>query len=372
MRNVAIFDFRKRISQKDLQVVARHAHYANLLYKESNQQSRLIVLQIGSKKVTSKHSVYFSFQKVSLFQFALMLVNKKYTNKIFASHDVKLIVTGDPWLSASAARFAIKKRSNNSPKIQIQIHADLEIPKNRISFRYLRYQIEKRNLERSDSVRVTNLMQRNKVIHVYGLEPSKVFASALPLNIIYEEVVVQDPETRPFTIGFVGRLHDERGVDFQIEIIKYLAPKLVDLKFVFIGGGCRENWLKSRIKEMNLLSRTTFLGEITSAKMENAWAKVGILVSTAPKESYGRAIRESLVHGIPVLSRNTLGLQSLVAEVGTEGIIKLGEDLEDGQILAQVEHLRRVKIGKKYFDLMLINDRNNVDVLIASWLSLIK
>jgi hypothetical protein len=58
-----------------------------------------------------------------------MLVNNKYTNKIFASHDVKLIVTGDPWLSASAALFAIKQKSNNSPKIQIQIHADLEIPK---------------------------------------------------------------------------------------------------------------------------------------------------------------------------------------------------------------------------------------------------
>jgi len=372
MRNVAIFDFRKRISQKDSQVVVRHAHYANLLFKESAQQSRLIVFQIGSKKVSSAHSTCFSFQKVSFLQFALMLVNNKYTNKIFASHDVKLIVTGDPWLSASAALFAINQKSNNSPKIQIQIHADLEIPKKRISFKYFRYQIEKRNLERADSVRVTNLMQRDKVIQQYGLEPCKVFASALPLNIVYEKVVVRNPETRPFTIGFVGRLHNERGMDFQIDIVKYLAPKLVDLKFVFIGGGYRENWLKSRIKEMNLLTRTTFLGEINSTKMEDAWSKVGILVSTAPKESYGRAIRESLVHGIPVLSRNTLGLQSLVAEFGSEGVIQLGEDLEDGQILAQIERLRRVKIDKKYFDLMLINDRNNVDLLIASWLSLIK
>ena len=372
MKNVAIFDFRKRISQNNSQVVARHANYANVLFEKSTQQSRLIIFQIAGKNISSDKTASFSFQNISLIQFVLMLLNKKFANRVFATHDVKLVVTGDPWLSASVARSIIKSTSTSSIKIQTQIHADLEKPTNRLSYKYVKHHIEKGNLLRSHSVRVTNFMQKEKVVDTFKLDSSKVFASALPLNIDYEKVVIRNPETRPFTIGFVGRIHEERGLDFQVELIEYLAPKLVDLKFVFIGGGHRENWLKNRVKEMKLLPRTTFLGEITAAEMENAWAKVGILVSTAPKESYGRAIRESLVHGIPVLSRNTLGLQSLVDELGGEGISLLAEDLQDEQIMAQIKQLRCSEIGKKYFDYMLINDRNSVDLLINSWLDLVK
>jgi hypothetical protein len=42
------------------------------------------------------------------------------------------------------------------------------------------------------------------------------------------------------------------------------------------------------------------------------WQDIGVLVSTAPSESYGRTIRESLAQGVPVWAFTSTGVTQLM------------------------------------------------------------
>ena len=73
--------------------------------------------------------------------------------------------------------------------------------------------------------------------------------------------------------------------------------------------------------------------------MENAWERIGILVSTAPSESYGRSLREALMHGVPVWSTDTRGLRDLIQEYPSGAIRKIVLDNSEAEIIEDLTYL---------------------------------
>ena len=73
--------------------------------------------------------------------------------------------------------------------------------------------------------------------------------------------------------------------------------------------------------------------------MEAAWNKIGILVSTAPSESYGRALREALIHGVPVWSTRTRGVSDLILESPSSNIRIIDFNCSDTDLKEDLEHL---------------------------------
>ena len=59
-------------------------------------------------------------------------------------------------------------------------------------------------------------------------------------------------------------------------------------------------------------NRIIYLDQLSESELRKAWKKIGVLVSMAPVESYGRVIRESLIVGVPVWATPSAGVKDLM------------------------------------------------------------
>jgi hypothetical protein len=68
-----------------------------------------------------------------------------------------------------------------------------------------------------------------------------------------------------------------------------------DFKVIIIGSGNQKSNFLARLKSIISTSRVIYLGQLSERELNNAWNKIGVLVSIAPVESYGRVMREALL-----------------------------------------------------------------------------
>jgi glycosyltransferase involved in cell wall biosynthesis len=105
----------------------------------------------------------------------------------------------------------------------------------------------------------------------------------------------------PPSIGFVGRIHHERGLDLWIEIANCISGIDREVTFVIIGDGVdREVFFSGFDPETH--SKVRYLGWLNSIDLDTAWESVGVLLVTADSESFGVVMREALVRGIFVVA----------------------------------------------------------------------
>jgi glycosyltransferase involved in cell wall biosynthesis len=72
-----------------------------------------------------------------------------------------------------------------------------------------------------------------------------------------------------------------------------------------IGDGPLATRMKSE------LPKAIFTGLLSNQEVQKKWVGIGALLSTAPFESYGLAMREALLQGVPVVSRENAGAVQL-------------------------------------------------------------
>ena len=64
------------------------------------------------------------------------------------------------------------------------------------------------------------------------------------------------------TLGFLGRLHAQKGVDLLMESLSFLVKERQDFQFWIAGEGAERRQLEQRVKRLHLNSVVQFLGEI--------------------------------------------------------------------------------------------------------------
>ena len=99
---------------------------------------------------------------------------------------------------------------------------------------------------------------------------------------------------------------------------------------------------------------------------------IGVLVSMAPVESYGRVLRESLLAGVPVWATASSGVIELLdsAEPGTVKVLDLEKNESD--LHKDFESLLRVKVGPKFRDKFIKENNSYADKLARSWIDTIE
>jgi hypothetical protein len=110
------------------------------------------------------------------------------------------------------------------------------------------------------------------------------------------------------------------------------------------------------------------LSELSLAKI---WNKIGVLVSLAPVESYGRVMREGLLSGVPVWVSKSSGALDLIAMSSSKGVKLLDLNSSDKTLLRDFESLIRVKPDYNFRNKILIENKTLADLLVNSWLELV-
>jgi glycosyltransferase involved in cell wall biosynthesis len=116
----------------------------------------------------------------------------------------------------------------------------------------------------------------------------------------------------PFTIGFVGRLAPEKGIEDLLDAFESLE---IDARLVVAGDGP----LRDRVSGAG--ERVRLLGAVPHASVGDVYAMSDLTCvpsrTTATwEEQFGRVLVESLAHGVPVLATATGSIPWVVGETG--------------------------------------------------------
>ncbi len=120
-------------------------------------------------------------------------------------------------------------------------------------------------------------------------------------------------------IVFCGRMEREvKGLDYLLEIITRIHEKDQSRRFVLIGGGPDEKWLRDEIHSKRLDPWVEVTGKTN--EVDKYYQNASLLIHTSRWEGFGLVILEAMAYGIPVVAFHNNGPDEII-ENGADGFL---------------------------------------------------
>ena len=370
--SVLILDPRGNIAVGGKDVIARHEIYAKELRRQGKTSN--LELKVFSAAVSAKGSSKSKNERVTTIStptFNSYMFARKVHKFIKRNNlDIKLLVAGDPWEGYWSAYFLNKFFDKKIP-IQIQVHGDIADPRwRRINLRNrFRYSLAKLSLPKASSVRAVTKYQAENLMNSFGLNREKITVVPVPINIIGKPEVLKSE--RPKTIGLIGRIHQDRGVWEFIKLVRILNLSSKDFKVVVIGDGPSKNNFLLKLGSVIPKNRIIYLGQLPESELSKVWKRIGVLVSMAPVESYGRVIRESLIAGVPVWATASAGVKDLMDNCKKGEVKLLDLSKSDASLDKEFTTLLKTKVSSDFSKRFVKENNTYAAKLANSWINTI-
>ncbi len=370
---VLLLDPRGVILNGGTDVIERHFLYSQSLKKISmpNYLSFLVLSASNESEMNtySKGGLLISnISKPTFNSFVFAIKAFRYL-KLQKIHP-RLLIAGDPWESYWSA-YILNKLLGLALPIQVQVHGDIsDLNWRKLSYKNrVRFFLAKKSLRNADSIRCVSRMQKFSLSKVFALKGNCI--SVIPVPIL-TNFSVSSLLRRPRTIGFIGRIHEDRGIWNFVKLVKNLNKLDTAFKLLIAGDGPARDKFIHQLEKVIPKNRIKYLGQISQGKLQSFWKSIGVLVSMAPVESYGRVLRESLLAGVPVWATASSGVVDLLdsAEPGTVKVLDLEKNESD--LHKDFESLLRVKVGPKFRDKFMKENNSYSDKLAKSWIDTIE
>ena len=282
----------------------------------------------------------------------------------FQGNTSRLLIAGDP-IAGFLTTFMVKLISFGRHSIQVQFHGDIYVrPLAIIAKDYLRWVLARIQFHIADSVRVVSRHQYDDLLRISSSKSRKVFIAPIPIDPIYFSA---DLTKDRISIGFIGRLHLERGTEILRQIISGLLGEFPDIKILIIGDGPEKNGLMREFRDEVATGIISFLGWLTKPAVLQELEVMKILISAAPSEGYGLAIREAALAGVHVVAKSSDGANSALKDF-PEHVTIFSDSMS--AILA-IRELLEVEISKEATDLarqqQLEIDYSAIRTLVQTW-----
>ena len=371
--SILILDPRGVIPAGKNDVIERHSNYGKELEKQNKKiDYRLKVFTASTKQIsTSKNNKAFEILNISKPTFNSYMFAKKAHKFIKINNlNVKLLVAGDPWESFWSAYF-LSKFLNRKIPIQIQVHGDIADPRwRRINYRNrIRYSFAKLSLPKASSIRAVTKYQVENLVNFFGIKSEKIVISPVPITVASKSVALKSD--RPKTIGLIGRIHQDRGIWEFIRLIRVLNSSSKDLKVVVIGDGPSKDKFLLKLASVIPENRIIFLGQLPESELRKVWKRIGVLVSMAPVESYGRVIRESLIVGVPVWATTSAGVKDLMDNCKKGEVKLLDLSKSDATLDKDFKTLLKTKVSSDFSKRFIKENNSYAAKLASSWINII-
>ena len=123
---------------------------------------------------------------------------------------------------------------------------------------------------------------------------------------------------RPFTIGYIGRIVPEKGVDLLLRAAARLDG---EWRLRLVGGGSALDKMQRLAHTLEVDDRVTFVGQLPSADLPAEYHKIDALVLpslTRPnwKEQFGRVLVEAMASGVAVIGSDSGAIPGVIGEAG--------------------------------------------------------
>ncbi|MBL8164556.1 MAG: glycosyltransferase family 4 protein, partial [Anaerolineae bacterium] len=126
------------------------------------------------------------------------------------------------------------------------------------------------------------------------------------------------PDARPFTIGYIGRLVVEKGVDLLLDAAARLRG---EWRLRLVGSGPQEDALRAQAERLGIAERITWIPWAASTEMPAQYHELDALALpslTRPnwKEQFGRVLIEAMASGVPVIGSDSGAIPGIIGDAG--------------------------------------------------------
>ena len=217
------------------------------------------------------------------------------------------LIAGDNQLSLLICLFAKARKTNI--RLQISIHTSVSALLNPSNvFGKLKLKFILLSVRFVDNIRVvsdSDLENLRKAIPYFN---GQIFVAPVPIEIPKAAL----DRKHSHVVGMVGRLHSERGIAECPSIFEELRVARPKSGILLIGDGAQRAWLEKQLSGFE--PRPEFTGSLKQSDIRDRWPQIHVLLSCAPSESYGMALREALVNGVFVVARRNETTELLQAQ----------------------------------------------------------
>jgi len=121
--------------------------------------------------------------------------------------------------------------------------------------------------------------------------------------------------SRPFCIGYVGRLTTEKNVRLFAELdTKLRAAGERNYRFLIVGDGGQQKWLQSHLRNAEMP------GVLRGAELAAAYTRMDAFVFPSLTDTFGLVILEAMASGIPVILSPETGARVGIQD-GVSGLL---------------------------------------------------
>ncbi|MBV6645372.1 MAG: glycosyltransferase family 4 protein [Cyclobacteriaceae bacterium] len=201
------------------------------------------------------------------------------------------------WMTFSAG---IMAQSFTDIPLVLHVHST-EMDRNGVHAQKWILEEEKKGFKKADKIITVSSSVRNLLVQQYGVEAQKIIV--VPNGISTQETKVSQHQDGKKRIGFVGRLVNQKGPSFFLDMARELLNRQDNIEFVMAGDGHLLSSLKERAKGINLYDKINFAGFLDHQKTVDLIASLDLLVVPSISEPFGLVVLEAI-------SNNTLAVVS--------------------------------------------------------------
>jgi glycosyltransferase involved in cell wall biosynthesis len=280
--------------------------------------------------------------------------------------DSILLVSGDPWKAAIYC-IILKFLTKQKIRIQIQVHGDIgeKLWRNKSLRNHLKYYVSFYTLKKADSIRCVSEPQLIKIKEIFKIDKAKLFCSGTVYELPSKEMRKNKGSRIP-TIGFIGRIEPDRGIWQFVEIVKKLNSLGITIDIKIAGTGKSQPQFLTALKKINS-GEVDYLGQLSQKDIHFFWNSINLSIFTAPTESFGRGMRESLANNVPLWAVDSSGFQDLKTKFKTDAIMQISTS-ESREILEKkLNTSLNLRIDYDYREYFTKEQKMDLERLINSW-----
>ena len=347
-------------------ILERQEIYLSKMNFLSNSGYNLIIIthQCQVKRISPNIDV-ISIQSKTRFSPAFLF--RAYKHLVPIKNQISLFIAGDPW-ETLLITFLLKLFLSRKIPIQAQLHADVGDP-NWDKGNYIR-KIRKFLFPHfatlASSFRFVSQGQLKRCMHLLDSKLDLVIAPVPSPEILVGEPVGKSERTK--TIGFLGRIHQDRGLGDFTKFVTEVKFRYPEVSVVVAGDGPNREEFLNALKKIPV--QVEYMGSISGSQKKVFWRKIGVLASFAPTESFGRSIRESLFNQTPIIARESPQILELQRKFGYESIAIL--DKSPTENANKFAMLLDAQFSEGDISALKLEQVEAVNRLCDSWIRIIK
>jgi len=354
--------------ERDPNVVLERLNFYGAAYYEKGYGKKIIVL-VGLKKDQFDSLRLDDFKFVTVLRITEPTKNfVKFALKSRArlrrvGSTPKLLISGDIYFGFLACRLLRILYLPKLLSIQISVHGyyveNILLSVHKFRKLIKAYLIVTYRL--ASSIRVVSPELKDNLVNQLKMPEEKIFVAPIPIVLQPFEVIGE----RDVDLLFVGRFHEERGIEFLQEIVKSTSLINQDHKLIFVGNGPLLDEFQAELRKLPL--KADFKGYLQNSQLLEVYKSSKIFLSTAPTEGYGLSIREALSYGCILLAKKNEVTASLA--LNFPGLVYLFETV--GEAVEQLISLTSKEVDftdiENFRSALELSNQDSIEALVASW-----